>query len=263
MDGAGYQMLRSKPDIGGFNMRSMLIVSIFCAAFGAAIVKAAESDVRNAEFVGDKYKEAFVDRLNVSTGVVVGLSLGSEGIGAKDAIIVDKGGAPDASRFCMRITSTDGLFWAENVFRSDSEAARWRVAPVTKNHSNELSAYKLEELIAAAGLFDDPEADCDRTPRALAPVVAGDGDILIAYINSSGRHAEAELRSNGANGQLLVAGQCVQSKKKSAAVFDRVCRFDLSQVKRRGVADLKLYFDAPPFGVEEWSEPVALPAENE
>jgi hypothetical protein len=255
-----------------------LIVRIVRIGFAAVFFSgaAAAQEVVDADIEGEIYREGFLDKLNVSTGIVVGLAVDDgTGFGSVREVFVDKSGLPSSNKFCLSVTSIDGLFWAENEFNAQGESAYWRVAPVSRVHQKTISDYGANGLIAVASLARQDESVngdvsipsvCGSNTEVLAPVVrdiAGNGAKLTVFVNSSGRFTEGELRPHNGDGEkVITATTCMPAEHDIAAVYDQKCVFDISEAPNGDIVELRLYFDAPPFGTEIWSELVALPVRD-
>ena len=223
----------------------------------------ASSSIIDAELAETSFREAYEDKLNVSTGVIVGLTLGvSSGIGSINEVVLDKSGLSGSEIACMRITSVDGLFWAENAFRIPGNESLWRIKPISKNFKDKVKTYGQTGMVGTVILSEttDNSACTTQTP-VLTPIIANlsaNNQLLVTYINSSGRFTEAELHPVKQD-SLLATGTCQSVEHQTAAVYDQVCIFDLTDKQPSGLLEIRLFFDAPPFGVETWNETIALP----
>lgn len=223
----------------------------------------ASNSILDAELAESTFREAYEDKLNVSTGVIVGLTLGvSSGIGSINEVVLDKSGLSNSEIACMRITSVDGLFWAENAFRIPGDESLWRIKPISKNFKDKVKTYGQTGMVGTVILSEENnEAACTAQAPILTPIIANlsaNNQLLVTYINSSGRFTEAELHPVKQD-RLLATGTCQPVKYETAAVYDQVCIFDLTDKQPSGLLEIRLFFDAPPFGVETWNETIALP----
>ena len=269
---------RAKLDSGGITMSSKLIL-VPCATIISicALVASTLSLGQTTKIVVDAilscpkdeepcFREGFGDTLNVSSGVVVGLSLGGgSGLASIEEVLIDKSGFPKASAFCLKETSVDGLFWAENSYREAQASEIWRVAPISEQFLDQLEPYGEDEVLATATIALSPLEDlCSAADLIYAPVVnlsENEPKQLTAFINSSHRFTEAGLWELGAadDDPPIAEATCENANLDAAGVYDQVCVIDLEKVSVSGVRELRLFFDAPPFGMEPWTERVALP----
>ncbi len=218
-----------------------------------------------AEPAGAVYREGYEARVNVSAGIVVGAVLGGgTAIADRKTVTVDISGVSGAGGFCLRVDTIDGRFWAQNPFRVNSAgAAPWAVSPITQKHAADLMKYADSEFVALAtipAIAGGGEA-CEGRADVIAPAISGDAPVLTIQLNSSQRMTRGLLRSKS-DSVLISRGVCRRAKFAVAAIFDQTCEFELPSPAPTGLATLELEFDAAPFGIEKWTETVALPEQS-
>ena len=219
------------------------------------------------------FREGFHETTNVSSSVLAGLTLGGEkGDAQIDQVIIGAAGLPEAGSFCLHVTSRDGQFWSENPFLAPADSKFWSVRDISVKHRQQIAKeYRIRDVFIAAGLVPSTKGAggapataegamaCTRKKVVYAPTIAFEADRagpLRAYVNSEGRYTEAELWSGG---KLAYTGVCNRPPTGATVVFDQVCKFDFAGIPAAGLYELKLFFDAPPFGTEPWTGEVALP----
>lgn len=214
----------------------------------------------------DCFREGYKDSLNVSTGVIVGLSLGGgTGLASIRKVLIDKSGFPRADTFCLKETSVDGLFWAENAYRGERSSGNWRVAPLARKFHDQLESYGADRVLVTATLpMHQADEACGAVDVVYAPIKPDEkpSGQLTAYVNSSRRYTEAGLWPLGAadDAAPIVEARCEEADLETAGVYDQKCNFDLEEMSIGGVHELRLFFEVPPFGMEPWTGRVALPA---
>jgi len=227
----------------------------------------AESNIREATLASDEFREGFEDKVNVAGGVLLGLALGpATGLTAIDYVQLDKSGLLSATSICIRATTSDGLFWSENLFVIDGGESLWRAKPISKDFSDELKSYGEENIVISAGLITpDEQTSCENTRQVYAPVGLSQNiksSILSFYINSTNRYVEAGLWTLGAgeDDDPLVSAKCQEPSLQKSAIYDKVCQIDLSKMDKSGLFEFRIFLENPPFDVETWTETIALPS---
>ena len=220
-----------------------------------------------------KFREGYRETTNVSSSVLAGLALGAaNGATPIHQVVIGAAGLRDAGSFCLHVLSRDGQFWSENPFLAPPDSDFWSVQDISVNYRREISEkYQFKDVFIAAGLVPsaggsggspataDGEKACELKNVVYAPTIAFEADRagpLRAYVNSEGRYTEAELWHSG---KLAYAGTCRRPDGGGTVVYDQVCTFVFAEIPAAGPYDLKLLFDSPPFGVDEWNGRIALP----
>lgn len=219
-----------------------------------------------AELRDSEFREGFRDRLSVSSSVVLGLALGSStGVRSRYDITINRSGLPDAGEFCIRVITADGLFWAENAYVDESLSSFVRTSPLSRNYTENLSQYKVEDILVTAGFgVSGSQPLCSQQGLAYAPLVTNPAtsyDQLTVFINSESRFTRAELWTMGTDDPqpLPAEAECKKAEASFASIYDKRCVFDLAGITHSGLTQLKLRFQKVPFGFDKWSETLILP----
>lgn len=239
---------------------------LLCLVPSSLVFAQGPHSIPTAKLSDSEFREGFRDKLSVSSSVVLGLALGSStGVRSKYDITVDRSGLPDSGEFCIRVITADGLFWAENAYVDESLSSFVRTSPLSRNYTENLSQYNDEDILVTAGFgVSGSQPLCSQQGLAYAPLVANPAtsyNELTVFINSESRFTRAELWTMGTDDpQLLPAeAECKKAELNFASIYDKKCVFNLAGITHSGLTQLKLRFQAVPFGVDKWSETLILP----
>lgn len=173
------------------------------------------------------FHERLTDRVPVSGHTLVGLVMTQDsgppkGVGlVPDHVGVSGRLAAERSPLCVRATSQDGHYWAENTYTTGPEVSIISRAALgwPSLHSDTLARMSLETVAVLAR-----SGSCaDRAQ--LVPVLLGsgsDGSTLQALVNTRGGAVTAALRDPESL-RTLRRARCMQSEGDSGVAFDARC----------------------------------------
>ena len=241
---------------------------------------ASAQDSYDAELDGSTFKEGYANTLDVSAGIIVGLSLGQNtGISSlNETFIAPSKTTHDA--MCLRINSVDGLFWSENEFnlrldarqenRNGNNLPSVRFSPLTNSFMPQLRSYGPKKVIGFGKVSKSDKTDkgkgsvhCESNDYALFPIQSAKAvnkNILQIYVNSSNRYTTLVLSLDGSEVRHDV--ECKPSDFDIAAIFDQSCTIEIPPEFFGQFINASLSFSSPPFGTEVWRETVFIPALN-
>tara|TARA_R110002012_G_scaffold77282_13_gene195919 strand:- start:169020 stop:169736 length:717 start_codon:yes stop_codon:yes gene_type:complete len=192
------------------------------------------------------FKESFDSFSPTSTKSIVGLTIGTdEGAFNPDAFFmvlpaVDKA---NGEVICVQTITQDARFSAENPYLrvSRSLPVTSRLSPVTRDFTNQLSAYDQSEIAIRAALSDDNT--CKDGGTVFIPRVGGDNtSTLEIRLNARGQDATASF-TNLSGQKISVDDLCSSPSDAALIAYDRVCKLKLADQMRDTIADLRIIMD--------------------
>ena len=214
----------SRPAIVGL---SLLTLGAIAAADN--LVTLAQPDAQFAETLGGRTK--------VSGRVLVGLRIGpSPGRFDARRVRVALPPANDALPLCVRMTSSDGRYWALNPYLARPPFQPMPRLDIRSRYQDELAAYSGEDIIIRIAESGECHEDVEGTIR---PVSYADEDEAAAastqlhvYVNTGSARASLELLDE--DGQSLALTKCARPTNRAAVSFTRLCELDLPQTLASG-----------------------------
>ena len=252
-----------------FFLKSIIyLIPVFIVSFAPSTHA---QDVLDVKLKGEVFKEGYSNTLDVSAGIIVGLSLGGNtGITSLKETFIAQPHASNQEAICLRINSLDGLFWSENEYSlenvSTTPASKYmRFAPLTRSFLSQLKGYGAGKIIGygKTELSTDSikTSNCETSNYVLYPIQGSAinfANQLRIYINSSNRYTQVELSSTNNDGPTIEA-ECARSDFDIAAIYDQTCRVEIPSSLMGNLIQAKLLFASPPFGSEEWTETIFIP----
>lgn len=220
------------------------VIALLCMASGAAVAQAVLSPV------SQPFHERWTERVPVSGRTLVGLvsTAGPQAIAGEWVLPANMalpaaltGSAP----VCVRATTQDGRYYAENSFASSTALPADGRAGLSwpTSHKDELKAFHIQEVAAIAR-----SGSCGDTAE-LIPVILDQSPglgVLQALVNTRGSALTAALR-DPETGKTLRRVKCARVEGIARVAFDARCilgdvsglparvRLRLEQVSRDGL----------------------------
>jgi hypothetical protein len=192
------------------------------AAVAGDLVTLAQPDAEFAETLGGRTK--------VSGRVLVGLRIGP-GPGRFDAervrVVLPPTGK--ALPLCVRITSSDGRYWALNPYLARPPFPPAPRLDIRSKYEDELAGYGAEDIIIRVADSSECHEDAEGMIRPVLydiDQLAADRPMqLHAYVNTGSAGASVELLD--AAGQSLGMTKCARPENRAAVSFTRLCELEL------------------------------------
>jgi hypothetical protein len=168
------------------------------------------------------FAERLTDRVQVSGRYLVGLlQIPAAGLGEArgfgEGVLTMP--VPEGGQVCIRATSQDGRYEAQNLFVASGGPAPWARVAWPTSHGSYLREASLRELAVLAS--GEP---CSRRPASLVPVrIGGPGEALVVLVNARGGTIAATLRPEGSGAPLRA--RCGRSDGVHRLAFDVRCAF--------------------------------------
>lgn len=193
------------------------------------LVTLAQPDAGFAETLGGRAK--------VSGRVLVGLRIGpSPGRFDAGSVRVALPPASATLPLCVRMTSSDGRYWALNPYLAQPPFPPTPRLDIRSRFQDQLADYGAEDIIVRVADSGECHEDAEGTIRPVLygnAAAAADGSVrLSAYVNTGSARASLELLD--AAGQSLGATKCAKPRNRAAVSFTRLCELDLPQTLAPG-----------------------------
>jgi hypothetical protein len=191
-------------------------------AAAGEVVTLAQPDAEFAETLGGRAK--------VSGRVLVGLRIGpSPGRFDAGRVRVALPPASEALPLCVRITSSDGRYWALNPYLARPPLPPTPRLDIRTKYQDQLADYDGDDIIIRVADSGQCHEDAEGLIRPF--LYAHDGRApdgatrLHAYVNTGSARATLELL--GPAGQSLGTTKCTKPSNRAAVSFTRLCALDL------------------------------------
>lgn len=204
----------------------------------------------------DGFAETYDDTPPVSGSALVGLSLGAFGDAVDVADVRIVAPRPPATSLCVRVTTLDGRFSANNPYLvPPGEADGIRLSTVTRKFDREVAGYPPETFAIRSYVASD---GCNPRSAVHLPQLQPTGGTgqLTVQVNSNTRRTTVVL--NGPGGAVY-QGVCEVAKAGAMIAFDKLCRVERPIGAPAGLHRLEMGLDDG-FGVETMSVGIYLPA---
>lgn len=172
----------------------------------------------------EDFSEGFSGKVNVSTaGALVGMRLGSSAGWDLDSVTLVPENKPD-SIICLRSSTLDGRFWAENPYLVEEGFQATSVGPISKTYRKSLKSYPREQLTFRASVNLENDCSSEAVEYYIPSIGRGDSE-LIVYLNSGDRNTFSRLSLDGKTGSIDT--KCEPIDGFSSVIADRVCKMDV------------------------------------
>lgn len=168
------------------------------------------------------FAERLADRVQVSGRYLVGLlQMPAAGFGDARGFSerVLRMPVPEGGEACIRATSQDARYEAQNLFNVSGGPSAWARVTWPSSHASYLHERPLRDFAVLAS--SEP---CARRPANLVPVQLGaQGEALVALVNARGGTVSATLRPEESGAPLRARCQRAEGARRLA--FDVQCSF--------------------------------------
>ena len=182
---------------------------------------------------GQVFNESYDPLAAVSGSPLVGLKVGALSGSIDVENIVVSISALDGEYLCVRSTTQDGRYFADNAYvvrTPTSRPARVKLTPFTKSLHDNLSRYSSEQL--AVRTYRSASSECRPFQALNFPQISSSVSALPqlhTFANSRGRSLTAQLSYSLDNKLIRRMGRCRPSAAGARISFDKICSFELPE----------------------------------
>jgi len=215
------------------------LVCSFILLFQSAFFLAPNSSAQTAKLAVSEgsFSEGYSGQVNVSSsGALIGMRLGSSAAWNLDNVtIIPENDA--GSIVCLRSSTLDGRFWAENPYLIEDGSVATSIGPISRTYRKNLKSYPKNEVAFRAAILRGD--DCmSKDVEYYVPSIGQHDSILNIFLNSGDRNTFARLSASGTSENISV--ECENIDGFSSVVADRVCKMNVEDLA--GDATLKVLF---------------------